>query len=124
LKAAPPSVKESIILRDLTVPLRLGRYELVICTEVAEHLEEEFAEIVVDNICENAKRYIFFTAARPGQGGHYHVNEQPHSYWMEKFSRRGVELDQDLTTQCRSQLSQAINSVRWFVDNAMIFCLA
>ena len=124
LKAAPASVKESITLRDLTAPLYLGQYDLVVCTEVAEHLEEEFAEIVVDNICANAKHLIFFTAATPGQGGHYHVNEQPHSYWIEKFSRRGFELDHDLTTQCRCELSQVISSVRWFVDNAMVFRLA
>lgn len=80
LKAAPPSVKESIVLRDLTAPLYLGQYDLVVCTEVAEHLEEEFAEMVVDNICANTKHLIFFTAATPGQGGHCHVNEQPHSY--------------------------------------------
>ena len=112
LKAAPPSVKGSIILRDLTAPLYLGQYDLVVCTEVAEHLEEHFAEIVVDNICANARSLVFFTAATPGQGGHHHVNEQPYCCWIEKFSRRGFELDHDLTTQCRSSLSQVINSVR------------
>jgi SAM-dependent methyltransferase len=121
LRAAPSAGRELMVQMDLTAPPYLGKYDLVICTEVAEHFEAEFADRLVDNICATAQGLVLFTAATPGQGGHHHVNEQPHSYWVEKFSRRGFEIDHDLTAQCRCSLTQAISAVRWFIHNAMIF---
>src|SRR3984893_7010269 len=61
-----------------TQPLRLGHYDLAICSEVAEHLEARHAGMLLDNICGNSAGSVFFTAATPGQGGFCHVNEQPH----------------------------------------------
>jgi hypothetical protein len=35
---------------------------------------------------------ILFSAAVPGQGGEFHVNEQPYEYWREKFATRGFTI--------------------------------
>ena len=65
---------------------------LVICTEVAEHLEHEHADHLVDLLVAHMCP-IIFTAAIPGQGGHDHVNEQPKEYWIDKFMDRGCKWD-------------------------------
>lgn len=70
----------------------MKKYDLAISTEVAEHIEEEYADIFVDNLTR-ASDCILFSAAVPGQGGVHHVNEQWQSYWVEKFMRRGYEPD-------------------------------
>ena len=63
--------------------------DLVTCFEVAEHIEEEYADQFVDNLVFLEAPEILISAAPPGQGGHYHVNCQPYEYWVEKFRARG-----------------------------------
>jgi SAM-dependent methyltransferase len=121
LDALPDSLRPLVTQQDLTIPFELGHFELAICTEVAEHLEWRFADALVDNICAHASRWVYFTAALPGQGGHQHVNEQPHTYWIEKFRERGYQLDLPLTELLRNQLREAIHTIWWFPQNSMIF---
>jgi SAM-dependent methyltransferase len=78
------------IFHDLSQPLDLGRvFDLVICTEVAEHVDRDGADILLDNIMRHAGNLILFSAAEPGQPGHGHINCQPIGYWLEKFAARG-----------------------------------
>jgi hypothetical protein len=81
---------ELVQFHDLRLPLNLGRTaDLTISIEVAEHIEDEFAEVYVDNLVSVAPRVIFMTAAPPGQGGVHHVNLQPKEYWTKKIFARG-----------------------------------
>jgi SAM-dependent methyltransferase len=121
LDAIPPEVASRVRILDLTMPVRIGRFDLVICSEVAEHLNQVNAATLVDNICENSAGQIFFTAATPGQGGHYHVNEQPHDYWIAMFANRGYFLEQATTFSIRNSLSAVLKTTWWFAKNAMIF---
>lgn len=72
--------------------LKLNRkYDLVICLEVAEHLPEGKAEILIDFLVRHCE-YILFSAAIPHQTGENHINEQPFGYWQKLFSDKGFEL--------------------------------
>ena len=74
---------------DLSKRINLDRkYDMAMSVEVAEHLQEEYADIFVDNLCA-ASNIVLFSAAIPGQGGVEHVNEQPYEYWINKFKERG-----------------------------------
>lgn len=121
LEFAAPDIAPRIQVMDLARPLWLGRRDLVICSEVAEHLDANYAEILVDNICVNCRHWVFFTAATPGQGGHHHVNEQPHEYWIAKFGRRHFRLDEERTQALRRDFSGCLNTIWWFTKNAMVF---
>jgi len=75
--------------RDLSQRFELSRsFDLVQSLEVAEHIQASSADIFVDNLVRHANGLILFSAAPPGQGGEFHVNEQPYGYWREKFARR------------------------------------
>lgn len=81
--------KDKFLTRDLTEPLGIdGKFDLVMCLEVAEHLDEQYADILVDAATQHSN-IVFWSAATPGQTGYHHVNEQPHEYWIEKFAQRG-----------------------------------
>ena len=121
IAAAPAELQPRLKAADLTQPLRLGHYDLVICSEVAEHLEARHAGMLLDNICGNSAGSVFFTAATPGQGGFCHVNEQPHDYWIGMFAQRGFHLDAKSTSSLRCDLSQRIHTIWWFTKNAFIF---
>ena len=80
--------KENFVRTDLRFPYAPShKYNLAICFEVAEHLEEHWADRLIDTICSCAD-IVLFTGAVPGQGGTFHLNEQPHSYWLQKFQER------------------------------------
>jgi len=64
------------------------RYDLALCLEVAEHLSEQSADTLVQNLVASSD-VVVFSAAIPGQGGQNHINEQWLSYWQGKFERYG-----------------------------------
>jgi hypothetical protein len=76
------------------------QFDLALCIEVAEHIEEKYADCFVANLCRLAPR-IFLTAAGPGQGGHYHVNLQQRAYWLNKFAQQGYKNNEDVETELR-----------------------
>jgi cyclopropane fatty-acyl-phospholipid synthase-like methyltransferase len=93
-------------------------WDLLVCCEVAEHLDEQHADAFVDNLTSGSAR-IFLTAAEPGGNGLNHVNEQPNSYWISRFGERGFSLDQYLTTQARSIFAE--KEVVHYLAKPMIF---
>jgi SAM-dependent methyltransferase len=68
-----------------------GAFDLVVCVEVAEHLDADRAASFVQLLCKHSPA-VLFSAAPPGQGGTHHVNEQPLSYWVEHFAQCGYRL--------------------------------
>lgn len=60
------------------------RWDLALCLETAEHLPPNCAESLV-TLVTSAAPVVLWSAAVPGQGGWYHLNEQPEQYWHELF---------------------------------------
>lgn len=79
----------SFVAQDLTQSIKINeKFDLAMCIEVAEHLPESRAESLVDDLTQLAP-VVLFSAAIPGQGGTGHINEQPQTYWIAKFAKRG-----------------------------------
>lgn len=89
--------KSKFIAHDLTTHLYLKRkFDIVLCLEVAEHLDERYSEVLIDNAV-NHSDLVIWSAAPIGQGGYNHVNEQLGEYWIQKFEKRGYSA-KDLST--------------------------
>lgn len=95
------------------------RADLALSTEVAEHLPETVADTYVDFLT-SLSDVVIITAATPGQGGTDHVNEQPNSYWIDKFARRGFRHDPAETDTWRADW-KARGVDRHRANNVMIF---
>ncbi|MFA9221310.1 MAG: methyltransferase domain-containing protein, partial [Sediminibacterium sp.] len=109
--------EQQYLNHDLGTPLLLGRkFDVVFCLEVAEHLQEKYAGVLIENLC-NAGEVILFSAAIPHQGGVHHVNEQWQSYWAELFEKRGFYPD----TQIRYKLMDNENVELWYRQNIIVF---
>ncbi len=76
--------------------------DLVVSSEVAEHLHEKYADRFVDLLCSISDKVVL-TAAVPGSTGDDHVNEQPNEYWIAKFGQRGYDYGRELTASWRSE---------------------
>jgi hypothetical protein len=108
---------ELIARMDLEAPMSLGRrFDLVVCSEVAEHLSPNAAGILIDSLVAHGD-YVLFSAAIPYQGGHHHVNEQFLSYWIEHFARH----DYVVLDLFRARLWDDSSMLWWLRQNLVLF---
>jgi SAM-dependent methyltransferase len=96
------------------------RFDLAWCFEVAEHVSPPMGDRLVEHVASSAPTVIF-TAARPGQGGTGHINEQLKFYWIERFGRHGKVHRPDLSAELAEHWRAAGLQSNWLYDNVMIF---
>lgn len=113
-----------IYIHDLREPLGWGKpkFQLCMCLEVAEHVEAQYADTLVQN-CVDMSNTILFTAAPPNQGGLGHVNCQPPSYWVKKFADHGYQNLPEKESEFRSYLERdkTKKGIRAYYENVMVF---
>lgn len=81
--------ESSFRAQDLSLSFDLGRqFALVTSLEVAEHVSKQAARTFVENLARHGD-VVLFSAAVPGQGGEFHVNEQPLAFWKDHFASLG-----------------------------------
>ena len=123
LQRADEDVRPYLRQENLTLGLvdSAASYELVLCTEVAEHIPAEYADTLVRKLCDACAPdgAIVFTAAPPGQGGHDHINEQPFSYWEAKFAARSFEVDTEKTEQLKREWLR-LKGMPWYAQNVRV----
>jgi cyclopropane fatty-acyl-phospholipid synthase-like methyltransferase len=94
LEGSQPAIDASpvhnrIKLVNLNRPVALGRmFDVVWSYEVAEHIHPKYTDAFLQTLTTHGP-VIILSAARPGQGGVGHFNEQPPLYWIERIERRG-----------------------------------
>lgn len=68
------------------------KFDLVWSFEVIEHIHPDYEANFLKTLI-NHSDLIILSAARPGQGGLGHFNEQPKEYWINKFHKLGYNYD-------------------------------
>lgn len=107
---------ERFLAHNLRLPLDLKRkFDLAICLEVAEHLLEADADVLIDSLTQHAD-IILFSAAVPYQGGQNHYNEKPTEYWEEKFKKR----EYSFYDVIRPFIWENRNVDWWYIQNAFL----
>lgn len=96
--------------------------EVVICLEVAEHIDEKYANSVAASIAQSVKKdgVLIWSAAQPGQGGTGHINCQSKDYWLERLSSYGLKRNKILEGQLIDYILSGYH-MGWFPRNAMVF---
>jgi hypothetical protein len=95
-------------------------FDLAYCFEVAEHLETALGDELV-RFCAIQAPLVVFTAAPPGQGGTGHKNEQPRSYWIDRFGAHGMRYDEDTSRKLADGFRRESVRSTWLVENVMAF---
>lgn len=96
-------------------------YDLALCIEVAEHLQPQYADELVDNVAYSADT-VFWSAAHPGQIGEHHYNCQSPEYWEEKFRERGfVRHVRDEYVREQIAANPDCQRVQWLISNARLY---
>lgn len=109
--------EEEYISLDLTNPIQIEqKFDLAISVEVAEHLDEKYADVFVETLCNHSDT-ILFSAAVPLQGGRNHINERPCTYWAQKFAQKGF----DLIDCIRPSIWDNNNVEAWYKNNIVLY---
>lgn len=88
LSRASPEVREYLHMADALRPFP-GRYDVITCIEVAEHMDAISGEIMIANLCRHTDA-VFFSSTPDGYDESGHVNVQPFNYWWARFVRHGM----------------------------------
>ena len=92
--------------------------DLIICLEVAEHIDQKLENYLADCIERATENTLIWTAAAPGQGGVGHINCKPKEEWEEMF----IERDLVRNHQMEKALLMYIKSgyhMGWFANNLL-----
>lgn len=115
--------KKRVLFMDLRKIIHVPtKFHVLSCFEVAEHIEEDYADMFVRNLCALSSNLII-SAAPPGQKGHHHYNCQPFEYWDEKFARRDYVKMKDHEERFRSYLApwKHKDGIRAFYHNCLVY---
>jgi hypothetical protein len=95
--------------------------DLALCLEVAEHIEEEYVNVVINNIARHS--VVVFSAAPPGQLGVGHVNLQYPAYWRDLFRCVGYYVDKQGILDVRDHLFpyRQKPGIKAYYSNLLIF---
>jgi SAM-dependent methyltransferase len=111
------SIKPHVSIGDFSE--LVGDYELACCVEVAEHIPPDRSEDLVAALTSLTQRWIYFTAAPPGQSGRGHINCRPHEEWLGFFAARGWVRDDDRTAELRDDLD-ALQRAHWLQGTSFV----
>lgn len=94
--------------------------DVVICLEVAEHIEQEREDEVVEKVVSTVGKTLIWTAAAVGQGGIGHINCKNKEEWAEKITKAGLTRNLEREEQLKNYISQT-NHLGWFPQNLLYY---
>jgi len=103
-------------VQDFSVPVDLGKHDLVLCLEVGEHIPAEYESVFFENIINAAKSRVILSWAVPDQGGFGHVNNRDNDYVIDKMADNGFNYDSNSSVYLRSS-----STLSWFKHTIMCF---
>jgi SAM-dependent methyltransferase len=97
-------------------PLLLDRsFDVTLCVEVLEHLEEAPALSLVDAMAAQTKRAILFSAAQLDQPGYAHKTLREPEFWLRRFEDAGWAVDVP-----GSMAARVLSTLHWFRRNLFV----
>ena len=111
---------------DLREPMNdiQGKFDLVMCLEVAEHLPKQAAlNSLLSTLVKSTGNILIFSAAQPGQEGTGHINPQTQHFWIEAIERHPyIKLSSERTAATRRAFERIVPAGLEFLPrNLLVF---
>lgn len=87
ISQVPLALRDHCRVGSLADPIE-GRYDLVTCIEILEHIPEALAETTIGNLCRVTDT-VLFSSSPDDESEATHVNVRAPTYWDELFERQG-----------------------------------
>ncbi len=114
-KAIYPTIKH-----DMTTGPFIGKFDLIHCQEVVEHIDAAFLPHLLTTFA--SAKFVLMTHAVPGQRGFHHVNCQPTAYWIHHLSAISFSLLEEDTRRIRA-IAKA-EGAKYMRDTGLMFANA
>jgi SAM-dependent methyltransferase len=105
-KATYPRQVLGNVLENLQKQDLINAADVVYSIEVAEHIEEAMLPTLVSFLSSKVKRYLIFSAGRPGQGGTGHISLKPKMEWINLLERSGLKFLPNLTESMQASCDE------------------
>lgn len=92
--------------------------DLVLCLEMAEHIDAQYQVDIVKAVSKATERYLIWTAAVPGQGGVGHINCRPVHFWETLFAEQGMHRNNVVERSLRMYIREGYH-MGWFANNLL-----
>lgn len=96
VESAHPDVRDRLWVASATEPIE-GRYDLITCIEVLEHMDAADAQRAIDAMCAASDR-ILFSSTPSDFAESTHINVHPTAQWAAWFAERGFYRRTDADT--------------------------
>lgn len=114
--------KQNLVQKNLLNHDILEKYDLVLCLEVAEHIDPMYSDDIVRQVYNFIDRngILLWSSAIPGQGGIGHINCRSKQYWKDKFIKLGLIHDDNMQKHLVKYCKEGFH-MGWFTQNVMCF---
>lgn len=127
-KYAKSSIVDSIkildIRDDLPDDLKDQKFDIVICTEIAEHIEPEFTQKFLSNLKSLTGQFLIMTWSRHGgekerhkDEHHQHLNPLELDQYLQTVSNNGFQLNQAATQYLHNSFMNKKNFYFWWKES-------
>jgi 2-polyprenyl-3-methyl-5-hydroxy-6-metoxy-1,4-benzoquinol methylase len=103
-------------IMDFSSPVDIGKFDLVLCLEVGEHIPEQYEKVFIDNLSNASKEFIILSWAIEGQPGIGHVNCRNNPYIIRELQKRGFDYNAYISEYLREE-----STLPWFKNTLMVF---
>ncbi len=126
-EAADRGIQDHIQVCDLRDPLNVDKkYDLVNCTDIAQHIDPNYSDTFFDNVLALANRYIITTWSSAGGIDDQiydpyvqHLNPKSHNQYLEYVTNRGLTLDRELSQKLIDSSIMLSHFYPWWRDSLL-----
>ena len=123
-KFAPNNIAEQIINIDIRNERIEDKYDLVVCTEVAEHIEPSGLIGFLSNLQSSCKKYLVMTwsSTYPGYDGPpQHVSSVEYQTYISLVNEFGFKVNDKLTKDFLKNSKNHEKFTYWWRDSLVVF---
>lgn len=122
---ASSSIKECINILDIRDPFDIGmKFDIVNCTEVAEHVDPKYLHVFLDNLKKITGKYLVLSwsdSYPPNDAPPQHVSPLPLSDVKLIMGSWGFEFEEEKTELFNSTARGYDNYYSWWKDNITVW---
>jgi len=114
-------------IRD-NLPTNVKKYDIVNCSEVGEHIDKQYANILIENAKRLSNKYIIFTWSSHGgeherhcDPNHQHLNPLSRDKYIELMKRHNLTPNVELTDKFLTYSRSLKNFYSWWRESFIIW---
>jgi hypothetical protein len=129
IKHAPENVKDKFLICDIRDDLIFNeKYDLVNCSELAEHIDKAYADVMINNIKKLTKKYLIMTWSEHGgeyerhcDPNHQHLNPLKYNDYCALMQQHGFRFNEELTRQFLLHASRLHDFSSWWKESLVVW---